>query len=159
MSETWMVAFDFSEQAMFALRRASELLSGLGGGDLLVVHVHRPMSTGFGAEFAAVSPAFRDVDKVIQESAVNRMAEVLAPMKDSFPRITFASRVEPGYPPDRLVAIAAEAGASQIVIGSHGRKGLERFFLGSVAERVARLADRPVLIVKGDPKATQPATP
>jgi nucleotide-binding universal stress UspA family protein len=150
MSEKWLVAFDFSDQARAALERAALMLQALGGGQVVVAHVHRPMSTGFGAEFAAVSPAFRDVDKVIQDSAVTKMVEVLEPLNTKYPAVTFRSVVEAGYPPDRLVALAQEENADQIVIGSHGRRGLERFFLGSVAERVARLADRPVLIIKGE---------
>jgi len=148
MSEKWLVAFDFSDQATAALRRAAVLLSGLGGGQLVVVHIHRPMSTGFGAEFAAVSPAFKDADRVIEEGATRKMLEVLDPIGEEFPKVTFRSHVEAGYPPDRIAALAIEEGVDQIVIGSHGRRGLERFFLGSVAERVARLADRPVLIFK-----------
>lgn len=150
MSEKWLVAFDFSEQANAALRRAAVLLEALGGGQVVVAHIHRPMSTGFGAEFAAVSPAFKDVDKVIQDSAGKKMVEVLEPLGAEFGKVVFRSRIEAGYPPDRIAAIADEEGVDQIVIGSHGRRGLERFFLGSVAERVARLADRPVLIFKGE---------
>lgn len=148
MSEKWLVAFDFSDQATAALRRAAALLTGLGGGQLVVAHVHRPMSTGFGAEFAAVSPAFKDADRVIEDGATRKIVEVLEPLIAEFPAVTFRSHVEAGYPPDRIAALAIEEGVEQIVIGSHGRRGLERFFLGSVAERVARLSDRPVLIFK-----------
>jgi nucleotide-binding universal stress UspA family protein len=48
-------------------------------------------------------------------------------------------------------AICQEAkvlGVDIIVIASHGHSGVARLFLGSVAERVLRLADRPVLIVR-----------
>jgi len=43
---------------------------------------------------------------------------------------------------------AKKLGATMIVMGSHGRTGLQRFLLGSVAERTLRYADCPVLIVK-----------
>jgi nucleotide-binding universal stress UspA family protein len=43
---------------------------------------------------------------------------------------------------------AKRLGATMIVMGSHGRSGLQRFLLGSVAERTLRYADCPVLIVK-----------
>jgi nucleotide-binding universal stress UspA family protein len=69
-------------------------------------------------------------------------------MHARFPTLTYRTLIESGYPPDHIVAIASREAVDQIVIGSHGRRGLQRFFLGSVAERVLRIADRPVLIVK-----------
>jgi nucleotide-binding universal stress UspA family protein len=49
---------------------------------------------------------------------------------------------------DNIVARAQEAGASTIVIGTHGRTGLNRLFVGSVAERVVRHADCDVYVVR-----------
>ena len=49
---------------------------------------------------------------------------------------------------DIIVHQAKKLGASMIVMGSHGRTGLRRFLLGSVAERTLRYASCPVLIVK-----------
>jgi nucleotide-binding universal stress UspA family protein len=49
--------------------------------------------------------------------------------------------------------VAAEADAwpaDLIVLGTHGRRGLRRWLLGSVAERVARIASKPVLLVRGE---------
>jgi nucleotide-binding universal stress UspA family protein len=46
-----------------------------------------------------------------------------------------------------LLARAKEVGADLIVMGAHGRPALERFFLGSTAERMVRITDRPVLVV------------
>ncbi|MFO0675858.1 MAG: universal stress protein [Polyangiaceae bacterium] len=44
--------------------------------------------------------------------------------------------------------VAAEIGADLIVMGTHGRRGIARALLGSVAENVVRMADRPVLTVR-----------
>ncbi len=148
MTRKWLVAFDFSDEARLALERASVQLMALGGGEVVVAHVHRPLSTGFGVEFASVSPAFQDVDKTITESARVKLDEVIKVMRDRFPALAYRTLIESGYPPDHLAAIATREDVDQIVIGSHGRRGLQRFFLGSVAERVLRIADRPVLIVK-----------
>jgi nucleotide-binding universal stress UspA family protein len=52
-----------------------------------------------------------------------------------------------GQPADAIVDAAREIGADAIVIGTHGRRGLTRMFLGSVAERVLRLATVPVIAV------------
>jgi nucleotide-binding universal stress UspA family protein len=52
-----------------------------------------------------------------------------------------------GRPAETILDYVDETAVDQIVLGSHGRKGVERFFLGSVAERVARNADVPVTVV------------
>lgn len=148
MPRTWIVAFDFSDESRLALERAATHLSALDGDEIVVAHVHRPVSTGFGVEFAALSPAFQNVDQTITEGAKKKIDEELTSLRERFPKLTFRAVIESGYPPDHIVDIAQRERADQIVIGSHGRKGLQRFFLGSVAERVLRSADRPVLIVK-----------
>ena len=48
-----------------------------------------------------------------------------------------------------LVEMAEDEGADLVILGSHGRSGLSRAFLGSVAERVVRHAPCPVLVVRG----------
>jgi universal stress protein A len=54
-----------------------------------------------------------------------------------------------GNPSDLVNRAVAELGVDSIVIATHGRKGIARFLLGSVAERVVREAPCPVLAVKG----------
>jgi nucleotide-binding universal stress UspA family protein len=58
------------------------------------------------------------------------------------------ARVVEGDPAGAIVDLAREAGADVIVIGSHGRTGLGRLLMGSVAEHVVRKASCPVLTVK-----------
>ncbi|ACB68632.1 UspA domain protein [Burkholderia ambifaria MC40-6] len=52
---------------------------------------------------------------------------------------------------DVLARAAAECDADLIVMGTHGRRGLRRALLGSVAESLVRIADRPVLVVREGP--------
>lgn len=58
------------------------------------------------------------------------------------------SGVEEGDPKSRIIDVAAEWHADLVVVGSHGRKGLDRFLLGSVSEAVARHAPCSVEIVR-----------
>lgn len=53
-----------------------------------------------------------------------------------------------GPPADTIVRVAQERGADLIVMSTHGRTGLQHVFLGSVAEKVVRLAPCPVMTVK-----------
>lgn len=64
-------------------------------------------------------------------------------------------RLEVGVPFEEIVKAAEEEGADMIVMGTHGRSGLNRLLLGSVAERVVRLALCPVLTVR-QKKAGEP---
>lgn len=64
--------------------------------------------------------------------------------------VELSQLVVDGYPDERLPAIAAERGADLVVVGSHGRTGVRRFLIGSVAEQVTHRADTSVLIARGD---------
>ena len=54
-----------------------------------------------------------------------------------------------GVPYDQIARAAKSKRADLIVMGTHGRTGLSRFFMGSVAERVIPLAHCPVLMIRG----------
>ena len=68
------------------------------------------------------------------------------------------AKVVEGNPDAALIALARELRADLIVVGSHGRRGLQRFFLGSVAERLVRTAPVPVLVVRA-PERVADAVP
>lgn len=75
----------------------------------------------------------------------------LSALRDRFAGrgVEISQLVIDGHPDQVLPSVAADIGADLIVVGTHGRTGLARLFLGSVAELVARLADRSVLIARG----------
>ncbi len=58
------------------------------------------------------------------------------------------AHVRIGNADEHIVQLANDLGATMIIIGSHGRRGLRRLLVGSIAERVVRLALCPVLVVK-----------
>jgi len=153
MRRRWLVAHDFSEIAQLALERAAEQLAALGPGDLHIMHVHAPLMTGFGMDLGATA-AFQDADRALDSEARARLDVIAKALALRFPTLVVSIGVETGHPADLLIEVARREAVDQIVLGSHGRRGLERFFLGSVAERVLRLADRTVLIVKTHHEAT-----
>jgi nucleotide-binding universal stress UspA family protein len=61
---------------------------------------------------------------------------------------TAAVAIVEGKPSSAVLDAAKETNATLIVVGSHGRRGLRRFFLGSVAESIVRRSDVPVLVVR-----------
>jgi nucleotide-binding universal stress UspA family protein len=65
-------------------------------------------------------------------------------------------RVQVGFPTEEILTLASETGAGLIILGTHGRKGLAHVFLGSTAEKVVRLAECPVFVVKEGHTSTVP---
>jgi len=61
--------------------------------------------------------------------------------------VKFNSKMEEGVPYEVIVDTAKELGSDLIVMGTHGRKGLDRLLLGSVTEKVVRTAHCPTLVV------------
>ena len=59
-------------------------------------------------------------------------------------------RLEVGYPRDEILSVAEADGFDLVVMGTHGRTGLSRWFLGSIAEQVVRRAPCAVLTVRPD---------
>ena len=57
------------------------------------------------------------------------------------------TRIERGIPHEEILAYAEAEGIDLVVMGTHGRTGLDRFLIGSVAEKVVRSADVPVLVI------------
>lgn len=77
--------------------------------------------------------------------------EMLTRLRDLVPeafRDTWDVEIAVGHPADTIVRLAREGNADLIVMATHGRTGLGHLVLGSVAEKVVRLAPCPVLAVK-----------
>lgn len=87
------------------------------------------------------------------EQGEKELGAVAARAQARYPKIE--SCVVKGEPWEEILRGAKERGADLIVMGTHGRRGLSRVFLGSVAERVVRLSPIPVLTISG--KAEQDA--
>ncbi len=141
-----LVAVDGSTTSDLALRESIQLATEQRS-ELRVVHVVDLATLNWPetGDIAEVYESFRAAGrKVIEKAdAAVRAAGVTAETK-LLEIETLGHRVADG--------IAAEADAwpaDLIVIGTHGRRGLNRLLLGSVAEGVARIASKPVLLIRG----------
>jgi nucleotide-binding universal stress UspA family protein len=85
----------------------------------------------------------------LRENAKDIVDRALA--HGGFPAGTAVPSIVEEEPARGIVAEAARVGADLLVVGSHGRRGLRRLFLGSVAEHVVRHSAIPVLIVRSSP--------
>ena len=84
--------------------------------------------------------------KTVQEQAEVIVLEAAAHL--TVKGVAAKTEVVVGHPTDAILQVAKKHHGDIIVMGSHGRTGLRRLFLGSVAEGVLRSADIPVLVVR-----------
>ncbi|MGH7334895.1 MAG: universal stress protein [Candidatus Rokuibacteriota bacterium] len=138
-------ASDFSGASRPAFDRALALAK-TGRAALTIVHVISPIVPMVGDGY--VSPqVVEELDRRARAYAEKEMAKLVAKAKHAGVRAT--SLVVEGTPADRIVRAAKARRADMIVMGTHGRGAVARFFLGSVAGRVVATAACPVLTVKG----------
>jgi nucleotide-binding universal stress UspA family protein len=87
----------------------------------------------------------------ISRAATEQLASTLAVLHKRLPRAE--SVLAQGAPAVETLAVADRVKADLIVMGTHGRQGLDRMLLGSVAERVVRSSPVPVLTIRGKGQA------
>ncbi|TGC11090.1 universal stress protein [Methanolobus halotolerans] len=136
------IATDGSEQNKKAVRHALELARACGA-KLYAGYVvdtaafaSIPMDAGWEMMYELLEQEAKDTTR-----SVGEMAE-----KQS---ILFESVVLEGHPGPEIVQFAEEQGMDLIVMGTLGKRGLDHFLLGSVAENVIRNSKVPVLVVRG----------
>ena len=142
---TILCPVDFSEVSAHALRYA-HVLAGCGESRIVAGHA---------AWFEA--PLYFTESRVAELQAEFRAAMSAAQQGlQAFAKATLGegaaaveARVVEALPADGIRQMAADAHAGLIVMGTHGRNGLNRWMLGSVAERVLRESPVPVLTVRG----------
>ena len=137
-----MLATDFSTQARNALDYAVELSARLQAPLLMVSAFQIPMYPLPEGAFVAGGPAIAEIlDRVSGDLAAEKKLAIEKGAHE------VESLVVEGAPANEIVRVAKEHHADLIVIGSHGRGGLSRAILGSVADRVMRTAHCPVMVV------------
>jgi nucleotide-binding universal stress UspA family protein len=87
----------------------------------------------------------------VEDAAVKGLAEALEKLQKILP--TAESKLKTGLPWQGVLEAINELGVDLVIMGTHGRRGLSHLTLGSVAERVVRLASVPVLTVHGPTKS------
>lgn len=137
-------ATDFSTASRPAFAKAIEL-SKADRSPLLVLHVLNPMMPMIG-DRPIEPPTFVELQKASRAWALKQLVRLVAQAKARGVRAT-AILVE-GSEARTIARIARARRVAMIVIGTHGRSGIERVLLGSVATRVVSQATCPVLTVR-----------
>jgi nucleotide-binding universal stress UspA family protein len=140
MKPTILVPFDFSASAESALAWAADLQRTSGAAPIEMVHAITSRSVGTAdVSLQILLPSEDDcagLERSMLEAARRNGAQARANV-----------RIASSDVGDIVLDAAREAGTELIVMGTHGRTGIKRLFLGSVAEHVLRHSDCPVVAV------------
>lgn len=128
-----VVPVDFSLSSHAALEYAAAFAKDLNA-ELLIVHV--------------VDHEVERLRGVQPDEALEGLYEALHAVKPNDESIAVTHQVLEGAPAQAILEFAQANNVKMIVMGTHGRTGLRRFVLGSVAETVAREANCPVLTLR-----------
>ncbi len=162
MSRTILVAHDFAPCADAAARLAArDLLAGGTPATMVLCHVYTIMPLPLGLDGAAgVGAGLVELERAVAGESQKRLEAAAAALRadvaalrterPGLPEVTVTAVVRQDAPAEGVVAEARARGAERIYVGTHGRTGLTHVLLGSVAERIARLAAVPVTVVKTD---------
>jgi nucleotide-binding universal stress UspA family protein len=142
-------AIDFSETSHAAMREASELARRFGA-ELELLHVH-PLPPAPGLDMS-VPPA--DVVERASTELESAMATWQEEAERAAGRAVRATVLPSAAAADEILRFLREHGHDLLVVGTHGRRGIQRILLGSVAERVAREAPCSVLVIRGGAAGT-----
>ena len=140
-----LLATDFFSCSQAALQHAS-VLARESGATLLIVHVAEPPLV-LGVDIYFPNPGYPDPE-------VRRRLKAVIP---SDPSVRYEHRLLLGAAVDQILQLADQEQVDLIVMGTHGRTGLSRILMGSVAEGVLQKATCPVLTFKL-PQSTAAAT-
>jgi nucleotide-binding universal stress UspA family protein len=136
---------DFSECSKQAVACAYEVAQTFGA-KLVLLHVIEELPTYIG--FIPPGGASR-VLKDLERQGHLDLAEIL-PAAEA-PEVEVAHQVVMGSPSDEIAKVAVAEKVDLIIIATHGRTGLSRLVMGSVAERVMRTAPCPVMTIRPIP--------
>ena len=146
-----LVPVDFSDASQTAVRHANELAQTYGAQvDLLHVVEQVVYPSAYG-----VDPVYLPPQEVIARVETNLGEMARTDLGNESVQISATV----GYAPLTILDYIEENDIDLVVIATHGRTGLDRMLLGSVAERVIRHSSAPVFVVKPDQKSLLPVDP
>ena len=152
-----LVATDGSDASLVAARGGCNLLRDIGEVTLLTVLTHgTPADDAGGIEGPVLTP---DEQQAWLQRELADAREQLVRTEQVLRAVPVHEVIEEGEAAAAICKEAADLGADVIVVGSHGRTGVKRFFLGSVSERVVRHAPCPVLVFRPETPPDAGATP
>ena len=139
-----LVPIDFSAPSRKAFKYALGFAQQFGS-EIVLLHVlERPVNIlSDGEEIPGATDTDRR-DEAVAENALQKVADSSPPMGDLY----ITSNIRVGTPTHEIVEAAKDLDVDLIIVATHGLRGGNQFGLGSAADRVARAAPCPVLVVR-----------
>jgi nucleotide-binding universal stress UspA family protein len=146
MLERIMIATDGSEISMLAAEMAIDLAK-ISGAKVIAIYVVDVPRLAHLPGYAAIPGLKDNLMELMLEEGNEAISEIEAMAQDA--TVACKKVITEGNPSDQLLRRSKEMGVDLIVMGSTGRSGWNKFMIGSVAEKVVRHSQVPVLIVPG----------
>ena len=140
-----VVGIDFSEESDTAAREALTIARHTGA-EIVLVHVGAVLR-GFEWARPASTRAWQQMLSEHAAENVRRLNELRERLSVDCPRVS--QLVIKDLPAEGLCRAVRQMDADLVVVGTHGRTGVKRFLLGSVAERIVGLCERNVIVARG----------
>lgn len=145
-------ALDLSEHSKVVADYAT-MLAKMSGASIVAVYAAPTLTqyTGF-----HVPP--NTIDSFVGEIVSGAEKAMSTFVAEHFPGVDVKSEVVVGYAAEEILALAENEKADIIVMGTHGRKGIDRILFGSVAEKVVKNSPLPVLTIRPSADETEEAS-
>ncbi len=137
-------ASDFSPSSRSALKVARDLARALKA-QLILCHAYEALPP-YGGELNVPSRMFSQIMTSAREGATRQLEKLAKATRGDGIRVTTV--LVEGPSATAVIRVAKRKGVHLIVVGTHGRTGVQRMLMGSVADRIVRLSSCPVLTVR-----------
>jgi len=141
--KTILFATDFSESSDYAFQYAYSLAKKFNARLLLVHVINEPVDL---RGFYVPHISFEKLEEEIEEGAQKMMEKFCRTHIRDYDN--YESIIVPGIPYDEIIKKATDNSADLIVLGTHGRTGLDHVLFGSTAEKVVRKSPVPVMTIR-----------
>jgi nucleotide-binding universal stress UspA family protein len=141
--KTILFATDFSESSDYAFQYAYALAKKFNARLLLVHVINEPVDL---RGFYVPHISFEKLEEEIEEGAQKMMEKFCRTHIRDYDN--FESIIVPGIPYDEIIKKATDNSADLIILGTHGRTGLDHVLFGSTAEKVVRKSPVPVMTIR-----------
>ena len=141
--KTILFATDFSESSDHAFQYAFELATQFSSKLVLIHVINEPVDL---RGFYVPHISFDKLEEEIEQGAQKMMEKFCRTHVGDYSN--YESFVVPGIPFDEVIKKSEEVGADLIVMGTHGRTGLDHVLFGSTAEKVVRKSPVPVMTIR-----------
>jgi universal stress protein A len=139
-------ATDYSKASTRAFAEAVALAKQ-NRAELLILHVIDPVTSYVGGDDMGGAELYMKLEETTKQEAENSMKKLMEQLRKL--KVNAKSLLVRGTAHEQIVKAAKSRRANLIVIGTHGRTGLSRLLMGSVASQVVSTAYCPVLSVRG----------